>query len=127
LSTPWNFIGSVINFIPSIILPNKNDLIPPLDPSENCLVSPFGATHIFSALLGNFGILGSPLFLLLLSWFLRFLRKNGGRNIWVYYYVCGLLPFMFYRDGFLIFNKALISTGLLSALVLVFLSRMRLR
>lgn len=122
---PLNFLGSIVNFVPSVFLPEKGDMLLSLDPAGRCLDSPFGATHIFSALLGNFGILGSIIFLFFFSWFLKTLLKMSNRGWWFYYYVCGLLPFMFYRDGFLIFNKVLFGTGLLLAVVLVAASRVR--
>ena len=68
---PLNYLGSIINFGPSVFIPNKMDMLPSLDPQGNCLDSPFGATHIISALLGNFGVLGSLVFIFFFAWFLK--------------------------------------------------------
>lgn len=117
-SVPHNYLSSIINFVPSAMLPNKEELLVDLDPNGNCLSSPFGATHLGTALLINFGILGTLLAITLFAFMMRVLR-GGGHGSWLYYYLCSLLPFMLFRDGFLIFNKAFFATGLLFALVLM--------
>ena len=122
---PLNYLGSIINFVPSVFIPDKMDMLPSLDPQGNCLDSPFGATHIISALLGNFGVLGSLVFIFFFAWFLKTLLYVSRRGWWFYYYACGLLPFIFFRDGFLIFNKAMFGSGLIVAVILIGASRIR--
>lgn len=122
---PWNFLGSIANFIPSFFFSNKEDFLPGLDSDGHCLYSPFGATHVLAALLGNFGVIGSMVFLFLFAWFLKSLANVCTRGWWFNYYACGLLPFIFYRDGFLIFNKVLLGSGLLLAVIMVAASRLR--
>jgi hypothetical protein len=126
LAAPLNFLGSIINFVPSILLPDKTELIPDLDPTSNCIVSPFGATHIGPALLVNFGFVGTACFLAVFAFLLKASRTVQPRGWWFHYYICGLLPLMFFRDGFIVFNKALIGSGLLTAVALVALDRLHI-
>jgi hypothetical protein len=125
LAVPYNFLGSIVNFVPSGLLPDKATLMPGLDPAENCMVSPFGATHLGPALLVNFGFVGSACFLALFAYLLKSFRNVAKNGWWFHYYLCGLLPFMFFRDGFLIFNKALFGSGLLVGAVLIFMGSAR--
>lgn len=124
---PYNFLSSIINFLPSAIFPEKIDFLFDLDPSGKCFYSPFGATHISAALFFNFGIFGTSIFIIFFSAFLKSLRLVQKNGWWLYYYVCGLLPFMFFRDGFLIFNKALVGSGILITLFICFMSRLRIK
>ena len=119
-NVPANYLSSIINFVPSALLPDKDLLLVDLDPSGNCLASPFGATHLGAALLVNFGLIGAMLVVMAFAYLMRGLSRRGGW--WLYYYLCSLLPFMLFRDGFLIFNKAFLGSGLLLALVLAALS-----
>jgi hypothetical protein len=121
VSAPYNFISSVVNFIPSALLTNKASLMVELDPSGNCLESPFGATHLATALLVNFGLLGSAIAVMLFAMLMAALRgrKSGW---WMYNYLCCLLPFMLFRDGFLIFNKAFFAIGIIFGVALLMTS-----
>ena len=125
INVPTNYGSSIINFIPSALLPDKERWLVDLDPGGNCLASPFGATHIGTALLVNFGVGGAMLMVAAFAYLMKWLRRDGGW--WLYYYLCSLLPFMLFRDGFLIFNKAFFGTGLLLALIMVMLSPRRPR
>lgn len=118
VAVPWNFLSSIANFVPSALWPEKEALMQDLDPSGNCLSSPFGATHLGTALLLNFGLVGSLAAATLFAWALRWLQGTGS-GWWLYYYLCSLLPFMLFRDGFVIFNKAFLATGVLLALALL--------
>lgn len=124
VAVPRNFSSSIINFIPSAVLPNKDELMVELDPGGNCLASPFGATHLGTSLLVNFGLLGSFVIVFLFALAMKLLRGRRP-GWWLYHYLCSLLPFMLFRDGFLIFNKAFFATGLVLALVLLALSGRR--
>ena len=122
-AVPANYASSIINLIPSGVLPRKEELMVDLDPGGNCLAAPFGATHLATALLVNFGWLGGLLVVMLFAWAMNAIR--GRRGWWLYYYLCSLVPFMLFRDGFLIFNKAFFGTGLLLGLTMSVLSRSR--
>lgn len=124
---PYQFLSTIINFIPSGIFPDKANFMLELDPTGTCLFSPFGAVHISAMLLLNFGILGSCIFMVIFALFLKSLRQVNRNGWWLYYYVCGLLPFMFFRDGFQVFNKALVGSGILMALAMIILGRLRVK
>ena len=111
LSMPANFFGSIVNFIPSALIADKAALVPTIQESGRIFESPLGATHILVAVLGNFGWLGALLFASAFGWFLASVRKVAPRGWWLYFYLCSLLPFMFFRDGFAIFNKAALFNG----------------
>jgi hypothetical membrane protein len=126
LAFPSNFLGTFINFVPSILLPDKAALVPELDPNGQCIVAPFGASHVGPALMVNFGLVGAACFVALFSYLLKASQTVQARGWWFHYYICGLLPFMFFRDAFMVFNKALIGSGLLVAIVLVWMDRLRI-
>jgi len=111
LSTPENFFGSIVNFIPSTLIADKAALVPTIQDSGRFFESPLGATHILVALLGNFGWLGALFFACAFGWFMASVRQVAPRGWWLYFYLCSLLPFMLFRDGFAIFNKAAIWNG----------------
>ncbi len=120
---PTNFLSSFVNFVPSVLLPGKEALLADLDPSFNCLASPFGATHLGTALVINFGVVGSLIAAGLFGFVLQLLRGRSPGN-WVYFYACSLLPFMLYRDGFLIFNKSFVANGILLPIILMLAGRL---
>jgi hypothetical protein len=111
LSVPANFFGSIVNFIPSAFIADKVALVPTIQESGRNFESPLGATHLLVALLGNFGWLGTLVFACTFGWFMASVRKVAPRGWWLYFYLCSLLPFMFFRDGFSIFNKAAFFNG----------------
>lgn len=111
LSTPANFFGSIVNFIPSALLADKANLVPTIQESGRFFESPLGATHLLVAILGNFGWLGGLGFAGALGWLFGSVRKVAPHGWWLYFYLCSLLPFMFFRDGFSIFNKAALFNG----------------
>ena len=113
ISIPYNFFSSVINFIPSSLFPEKLNYMFSLEKISDCYYSPLGATNIYAAMLLNFGLIGSFFWALAFFCFLRAVSRVKKGGYWFYYYLCSLLPFMLYRDGFLIFNKAMILTGII--------------
>jgi hypothetical protein len=105
---------------------NKGSLVPELDPTGQCLFTPFGGNHIGPALLVNFGLVGAAWFLAVFSYLLKASRTVNPRGWWLHYYICGLLPFILFRDAFMVLNKALIGSGLLIAIALVWMDRLRI-
>lgn len=106
LAFPSNFLTSFINFIPTILLPDKTDYITQLTILYD---SPLGATNILVSLIGNFGLLGSCFALFCLGFLLSFIRIQGtSLFLKTYYYcLCGILPFQLFRDNISIVNKML--------------------
>jgi hypothetical protein len=111
---PFNYLGSFFNLMPSFVFPTKSSFIPELDPLGTCVYSPFGATHIGAALIINFGVIGTFIYFVAFGFVFKSFRKVQKNGWWLHYYFCSLLPFMFFRDGFVIFNKAFM-TGLIFA------------
>ena len=101
---PYNFISSFINFIPSIILPNKGEFIYNI---AQVYDAPLGAMSILTSLLDNFGFLGSCFFLFFGSCILTIIRYNWNTTIGKTFYlcVCGIIPFQIFRDPFTVVNK----------------------
>jgi oligosaccharide repeat unit polymerase len=124
---PYNFLSSILNFIPSSIFSNKAEFIISLGDISTCLNSPFGATNIIASLYLNFGIIGSAIFIFLFSILLKSIKLVNKDGWWLYYYVCGLLPFIFFRDGFTVFNKVLFFIGFFTTVVILILSRLRIK
>lgn len=104
LAFPSNFISSFLNFIPTVLFPNKNNFIYPIDLSYD---SPFGATSLLLSLVANFGILGSGVAMFLLGFYFTIVRINfkGLFGQTYYYCICGIIAFQLFRDGISIVNK----------------------
>lgn len=100
-----------MNFIPPSIFAEKSAFVPTIQESGRYFESPFGAIHMLVAIMGNFGWGGGILFALVFGWVMGSIRKVSRSGWWLYFYLCGLLPFMFFRDGFSIFNKAALFNG----------------
>lgn len=122
IAFPSNFITSFYNFIPSVLLPDKNELVSPIALEFD---SPLGATNILVSLISNFGILGSCVAIFLLGFLLTFICLNFrtlfGRTY--YYCICGVIPFQLFRDAIPIVNKMLFYNLLLFPLILFFIEK----
>lgn len=113
ISVPINFINSFILILPSFIL-NKEDVIINISDMGFDYISPLGATSLFVSLLGNFGVLGSFIFIYLFSKILSISRQSPKVYFQCFYYIsCGVIPFMLFRDSFGISLKVMILTGLI--------------
>ena len=121
---PYNFLGSVVNFVPSLLLGDKTKIVPSIVDAGFYFEAPLGATHLYVALLGNFGWVLAPLFAVALGWLMAAVRRVRRGGWWLYFYLCALLPFMFFRDGFSIFNKAAVFNGVIVVAVVFFLDRL---
>ena len=122
-STPINFFGSILNFIPSAFIADKASFVPSLQDSGVYFESPLGATNVLVAVLGNFGWLGGLFYAAFLGWAIGSVHRVSRGGWWLYYYLCSLLPFMFFRDGFSIFNKAALFNGCIVMWFIVALDR----
>ena len=123
IAFPSNFISSFCNFIPTILLPNKDEYIQPIALDFD---NPLGATNVLVSLLSNFGILGSCLAIFCLGFFLTFVCLNFktlfGRTY--YYCICGIIPFQLFRDEMSIVNKMLFYNFLLFPLILLLIRKL---
>lgn len=102
---PYEFISSIINFIPTVLFPNKGDFIVPGFLKYD---APLGARSVVYTLISNFGVLGSFMAIFLLGYYLTYVRLNWKSTFGQTYYfcVCGIIPFQFFRDSCLEVNKA---------------------
>jgi hypothetical protein len=120
---PYNFLSSFINFIPRFLLPNKTALFAdiPFD-----FQAPLGACSIFTSLIGNFGVVGSAIFLFVMGLFSSIIFFNTHNKFCYVYYIAysAILPFQFFRDPLSIINKSVFFNFLLLPLVLIFVCQM---
>ncbi|KKY69295.1 hypothetical protein OA40_05605 [Morganella morganii] len=113
IGIPINFVNSFVLVLPSFIL-NKEDIIINVSDMGFDYISPLGATSLFVSLLGNFGVLGSFVFIYLFSKILSISRQSSKIYFQCFYYIsCGVIPFMLFRDSFGISLKVMILTGLI--------------
>lgn len=122
-SFPDNFITSFLNFIPSVLLPNKSDLIFSVDMKFD---APFGGMSLLVSLVYNFGVLGSFLALFFLGLFFTYVRYNFSTYFGnVYYYcICSVILFQLFRDNFSIVNKMIFYNFLIIPMVILLLSNL---
>lgn len=102
LNLPKFLVSSLINLIPTFILPNKMSyILNPLDFGYT-IYNPLGATNLFVSMIINFGIIGSIWIFFFLGLFLEVLKTKKKSIVSRVIYICvsGFLPFTFFRDGF---------------------------
>ena len=97
INIPYSLMVDFINLMPTMLLPNKAELIKAAYISKYEFVSPLGAKNVFVSLMENFGILGSLLFISILAFFIGVLYKKLKCS---YYIVIGVLCFSFFRNPF---------------------------
>ena len=92
---PLNFIGWFLNFIPSLLL-DKSELVKDIAYNYS---NPFGAVNMIVSSYGNFGLLFTPVFIILGGYIMSFMRYKQS-DLWraAYYCSCGVIPFMIFRD-----------------------------
>lgn len=112
-SVPYSFMVSFLNFIPSLIWPQKAEAMAEMTLNWARFENPLGALSIFVSVFANFGIIGSAFFMTLFGGFFGYLYrayKNLNINKNVYYCFCAVLPFCFFRDPIGIPIKIFISS-----------------
>lgn len=114
LNTPVDFFSGFVNLIPTAILPEKQNIMVSLIDSSGSIQSPYGAINIVASTVANFGLIGAMIFFFVVGMFFEKLRKGikCKLSLVCYCYLCGLLPFMFFRDPFQIQVKVVL-TGLI--------------
>ena len=122
-SFPSNFISSFINFIPSVLLPNKTGLLTDVSLKYD---NPLGALSVFTSLISDFGIIGSFIAIFMLGYLISYIRLYW-RSVFgqtYYYCICGIIPFQLFRDPFYVVNKAFFSNFLLLPIVIFILLKL---
>lgn len=120
LSFPIEILASFINFIPTVIFPEKLELIKLLTYDE-AKASPFGASSIIVNIYSNFGIL-YPVYFFLIGLFYGYLKKLAKFSRFykaVYFSLLPLLMFHFFREGFITVIKVIFFNGFILPLVIV--------
>ncbi|OOE94989.1 hypothetical protein BZG78_15260, partial [Salinivibrio sp. MA351] len=121
---PLNFLTSFLNFIPTILVPSKEELFFKIQDITN-FYSPLGAESIYVSISANFGYMFGSLYMFFLGLYYALLYKLAKKSLIIrtyYICVCVVLPFQFFRDGFEIYNKQIFSNFLLVPLtILIFI------
>lgn len=122
--SPANFVSSFVNFIPTLLLPDKGAYIKSLHEAGVHYLHPFGADSIAVSLLANFGLFVAAVATFFLGVFYALMRNWARASHFgyaVYYVLLAMLPFQMFRDSFSILNKQFFFNGIvLPALVLAF-------
>ena len=106
---PYNFVNSFLMFLPSVII-DKSQFIVRIEGFD--FISPVGAISFLVSLIGNFGIIGSLIFLLLLSYIVN--KAFSSSNNLAFIFSCiamAVLPFMLFRDPFGVSMKIMFMSG----------------
>ncbi|EMK08751.1 MULTISPECIES: hypothetical protein [Leptospira] len=94
---PIPLLSNVIGMIPSIVFPDKFKYIQAVAEMGKPISVFQGTTHNYVELMANFGLIGSMIFMFLLSLTLNFLKRNESLS-GIYIAICSFLPFFFFRD-----------------------------
>jgi hypothetical protein len=114
---PKDFFYAFLNIVPSWIWEDKAEFFSSLVADKFSVLSPFGALSIVASSVGNFGFFGGLIFVSFVGFVMGTSRKNAVSPISkaLYCYLTSLILFIFFRDGFQIQVK-LVITGFLLAL-----------
>lgn len=124
-SVPVSFFSSIINFIPSLLLPDKSNYMINLSDLAN-FEAPLGANSIFVGVQADFGYFFGLMFFSILGCFYSILNMLARYDYYIRaYYICccAVLPFQFYRDGFFIVNKQLLWNFLVVPILIVLVAK----
>lgn len=115
--TPTDFFHAFLNIVPSWLWEDKAEYFSSLAADKFNVLSPFGALSIVVSSVGNFGFLGGLIFISFVGFVMGRSQQNAVSPISkaLYCYLTGLILFIFFRDGFQIQVK-LVITGFLLAL-----------
>lgn len=119
-NVPADVLASFVNFIPSILYPEKINFINELTVSE-FKDSPFGASSIVTNLYSNFGILypGFVFFIGILMGTLNKLSLTSRFYKAVYLSLLPVILFLFFRDGFITTLKIFIFNAFILPLLVI--------
>ena len=98
---PVSLSSSFLNLVPTIIFPKKTDYIVSYEKLEYYINAPLGGVSSFASFNIDFGLIGSMIFIFLLSAWLQKIAKRNGK-VWkvIYAMICSSLMFTFFRDPF---------------------------
>ncbi|HHB9146499.1 O-antigen polymerase [Klebsiella pneumoniae] len=114
---PNILLSSIVSMIPTVVWNGKNEFISQLSGKGSYLIeSPVGGTNIIASLISSFGVIGSLISIYVFGFFGGFLIKKSYKNSFCFMSLCAfcaLMPFMFFRDNIIIFQKNLLFNGIL--------------
>lgn len=113
---PDILVSSAVSMIPTLLWSGKSEFLNSLASNSYLIDSPVGGTNILASLLSSFGIIGSFLAMFIFGLFAGFLIKKSKKNSFHFMMLsifCALMPFMFFRDNVVIFQKNLFFNGML--------------
>jgi hypothetical protein len=125
LSMPVSFFSSIINFIPSLLLPDKATYMVNLSDLA-IFEAPLGANSIFVGVQADFGYFFGLIYFCILGCTYSILSMLARYNCYVrayYLCCCAVLPFQFFRDGFFIVNKQLLWNFLIIPVVIILMAK----
>ena len=101
---PVFLLSSLVNLLPTALLPDKANLIVAPEDYGYVAFAPVGALNSYFSFMINFGILGTMAFLFLFSCFLNYLKVRDRRLLFrvMYGMLTGWIGFTFFRDAFFI-------------------------
>lgn len=102
LKFPKPLLSSFVNLIPTLVLPNKGDYIVGISDIGYDVYNPAGALNSFMSFQVNFGIVGTMVFVFVLTYLLKRLKTNKDNELskLMYANICGCITFTFWRDSF---------------------------
>ena len=122
---PYDIGKAFINLLPTIFFPNKQILMESLQ-NPYYYEAQVGGTSIVYSSLANFGLLGWLIIIIFFVFLVKKLIHLSLYNIFFRTYVIvlfSLLPFMFFRDSFIIFFKNAIMNAFIIPFIIIFLSQ----
>lgn len=130
---PKDLFASFVNFIPTIIFPEKLNFLDKITYNEN-RTSPFGASALIANMYSNFGVF-FPIYFFIMGLFYGFLKRMANTSIFyraVYFSLLPMLMFHFFREGYItvfkviFFNGFILPTIMIGGLYLLFRKKMNI-
>jgi oligosaccharide repeat unit polymerase len=124
INVPLNYLSSFLNFIPTILFPDKGSYILQLK-DFHYYHAPLGADSIFVSIQGNFGWFGGIFYMYFVGLYYSIIELLSKKNKFLLAYyiaIVSILPFQFFRDNFAVINKQMFWNTLILPLVLLVFS-----
>ncbi|WP_428016037.1 hypothetical protein [Arcobacter sp.] len=122
INIPTDIMAAIINFIPTVIFPDKLEVLNNLidDPNK---YSPFGANALLVNSYSNFGFL-YPIYFFIIGAYIGYIRKKAFSSKFfkaVYFSILPIFMFHFYREGFITVIKILFFNAFIFPFIIILL------
>lgn len=122
INIPTDIMAAILNFIPTIIFPDKIEILNKLidDPNK---YSPFGANALLVNIYSNFGFL-YPIYFFIIGAYIGYIRKKAFSSKFfkaVYFSILPIFMFHFYREGFITVIKILFFNSFIFPFIVILL------